>query len=62
MRNHTNGRQVAEKAQDLYAASRKMARESSAQAKSFIHAKPVLSTLLGVGAGFLLALLFRSRD
>jgi hypothetical protein len=53
---------VADKAQDLYSATRKVARQGSREANSFIHRSPVLSTLIGFGAGFLLSLLFRSRD
>ena len=62
MRTESNGVRAAEKAQEVFSASRKMARKASTQAKTFIHEKPVLSTLLGVGAGFLLAFIVRGRD
>jgi len=54
--------QVTDKAKDLYRASRKIARRGTSEANSFIHAKPVLSAVLGVGLGYLLSSLFRSRD
>ena len=60
-RNHT-GPQILEKAQDLYSNSREMARDGADRAKTFIHESPVLSTLLGVGAGFFIGLLMRRHD
>jgi len=62
MRNHSNGAKVAEKAKELYSSSRKVATHEIGRANSFIHKNPVKSALLGVGLGFLLASLFRSRD
>ena len=53
---------VAEKAQDLFSASRKIARQGRREANSFIHENPVLSSLIGFGAGYLLSLIFRSRE
>lgn len=61
MRNHDATR-VAEKAQDLYRSSKKFASRELSRAEEFIHEKPVLSTLLGVGLGFVIASFFRSRD
>lgn len=62
MRKPTSGSQVLEKAQDLYSNSRDFARNGAARAKSFIHESPVLSTLLGVGAGVLVGMWMRRRD
>ena len=59
---HSNGARVVEKAKDLYEDARERAAEGFDEANSFIHRKPVASTLIGVGIGFLLASLFRSRD
>lgn len=60
-RNHT-GSQIMEKAQDLYSNSRELARDGAARAKTFIHESPLLSTLLGVGAGFVVGLWMRRHD
>ena len=53
MRRHHNGSQILEKAQDLYSNSRDMAKDGASKANSFVHDRPVLSTLIGAGAGFL---------
>lgn len=62
MRRHRNGAQILEKAQDFYSNSREMARDGADRAKTFIHESPVLSTFLGVGAGFLIGMLLRRND
>ncbi len=62
MRMNFNANDVADKAQDLYKASRKMARKGTSEANSFINEKPLLSVALGFGAGYLLSWVFRSRD
>jgi len=62
MRIQAEASKVAAKARDLYSASRKVTRNGAKEAKSFIHARPVLSVFLGVGAGFLLARIFGSGD
>ena len=62
MRIQAEASKVAEKARDLYSASRKVTRNGAKEANSFIHARPVLSLFLGVGAGYVLARLFSSRD
>jgi ElaB/YqjD/DUF883 family membrane-anchored ribosome-binding protein len=62
MRKHRNGSQVLEKAQDLYVNSRDLAQDGAARAKTFIHESPVLSTLLGVGAGFLIGMWMKRGD
>ena len=62
MRRNHSAAQVLEKAQDLYSNSKDMAREGADRANTFIHESPLLSALLGVGAGFLIGLLMRRRD
>lgn len=62
MRHSHNGARVLEKAQDLYSTSRGKAEEGLDRAKSFIHAKPVTSTLLGLGLGVLLGVWMNRRD
>lgn len=57
-RNHTAS-QVLERAQDLYSNSRELARDGASKANSFVHDRPVLSTLIGAGAGFLVGWLLR---
>lgn len=52
---------LEDRAQEIYAASRQMARRGSSKARSFIHERPLISVLLGAGAGALLTLLFRPR-
>jgi hypothetical protein len=62
MRHHPNGSKVADKAKELYSSSRRLAEDEIERAGTFIHKNPVTSALLGVGLGFLLASIFRSRD
>ena len=62
MRRHSQGAQVFEKARDLYSNSKDLAQDSASRAKTFIHESPVLSTLLGVGAGFLIGLWMKRSD
>ncbi len=62
MRIQAEASKVADKARDLYSASRKITRNGAKEANSFIHARPVLSVFLGVGAGFVLAHLFGFRN
>jgi len=52
---------MANRAQDWYDESSKMAKKGSRRANSFIHEQPVLSTVLGVGAGLLLGFIFRGK-
>lgn len=59
MRKTHNGSHLLEKAQDLYSNSRDMAKDGATKANSFVHHRPVLSTLLGAGAGFLVGWLIR---
>jgi ElaB/YqjD/DUF883 family membrane-anchored ribosome-binding protein len=62
MRKHSTGSQVLEKAQDLYSNSRELARDGATRASTFIHESPVLSTILGVGAGFLIGMWMKRAD
>lgn len=62
MRKSTTGSHVLEKAHDLYSDSKDMARNGAERAKTFVHESPVLSTILGVGAGILIGIWMRRRD
>ncbi|HVR85818.1 MAG TPA: hypothetical protein VMU54_15980 [Planctomycetota bacterium] len=62
MKNPASRARLAERAKELYSSSRKAATEELDRANSFIQENPVKSALLGVGLGFLLASLWRSRD
>jgi ElaB/YqjD/DUF883 family membrane-anchored ribosome-binding protein len=62
MRTPPNGRRVAEKAEELYETSRKMAAGELSRARAYVVENPLKAVLLGVGAGFLLASIFRPRD
>jgi ElaB/YqjD/DUF883 family membrane-anchored ribosome-binding protein len=59
MRRAHTASQVIEKAQDLYSNSRDLARSGASKANTFMHDRPVLSTALGAGAGFLVGWMFR---
>ena len=61
MRQHPDDVKILDRAEKLFAASKKLARRGSSRAKSFILGRPMMSTLLGIGAGFILALLLRPR-
>ena len=61
-KSHHNGARVLDKAQDYYETTREKAGEGLDRAKSFIHAKPVTSTLLGLGLGMLFGLWMNRRD
>jgi ElaB/YqjD/DUF883 family membrane-anchored ribosome-binding protein len=54
-------RELMDRAEHLYRASRKLARQGTTQASSFIHARPILSTLMGVGTGILLGMFLNRR-
>ncbi len=62
MKNHANGNRVVDKARQVVRDSRDLAADELSKANSFIHRKPLLSAAIGVGLGFVLASLFRSRD
>ncbi len=62
MRRHRNGSHILEKAQDLYSNSREVARDGADRARTFIYESPVLSTILGVGAGFIVGMWLRRHD
>ncbi len=61
-----NGRSSAakalRKARDLYDDSSEVARNGASHAKTFIHHRPVLSTLLGLGLGVLIGHWLRPRE
>jgi ElaB/YqjD/DUF883 family membrane-anchored ribosome-binding protein len=61
MRHSALESKLEDRAQELYSASRQIARRGSSKARSFIHERPFLSLLIGAGAGALLTLLFRPR-
>ena len=54
MNGRTPTTKAPRKARDLYAGSRELARNGAFHAKSFIHQRPVLSALLGLGLGALI--------
>ena len=59
MRRTHSASEVLEKAQDLYSNSRDLARDGASKANTFVHDRPVLSTVLGAGAGFLIGWMIR---
>jgi len=61
MQKHANGRSVRERASEFLENSREFTKEHASQAKSYIREKPVLSVLLGLGAGLMVGLLFSRR-
>jgi ElaB/YqjD/DUF883 family membrane-anchored ribosome-binding protein len=62
MNNRTPVTKALRKARDLYADSREVARNGASHAKSFIHQRPLLSTLLGLGLGLLIGHWLRPRE
>jgi ElaB/YqjD/DUF883 family membrane-anchored ribosome-binding protein len=62
MNNRTPTAKVLRRARDLYDDSRDVARNGAARTKSFIHQRPVLSTLLGLGLGALIGHWLRPRE
>ena len=63
MRAHRLDRaEIMDRAGHLYSVSRKLAKKGQTRANTFIHKKPVWSTLLGVGAGVLLGMILRRGD
>lgn len=62
MRNHAHAARVVDQARRVVKDARDLAADELSKADSFIHRKPLLSAAIGVGLGFLLASLFRSRD
>ena len=61
MERHANGRSVRAQAVEFLENSREFTREHAAQAKSFMKEKPLLSVLMGLGAGLMVGLLFGRR-
>jgi hypothetical protein len=62
MNNRTPTAKALRRARDLYADSRDFARNGASHAKSFIHQRPVLSTLLGMGLGVLIGHWLRPKE
>ena len=62
MNRMTPATKVLRKAQDLYVNSRELAGNGASHAKSFIHQRPLLSTLLGLGLGVLIGHWLRPRE
>jgi len=62
MNNRTPTAKVLRTARDLVADTRDVARNGASQAKSFIHQRPVLSILLGLGLGVLIGHWLRPRE
>ena len=55
---HRKGDRFIEKAHDLWTDSGELARTGATQANGFIHRKPMAATLLGVGAGLCLGMVY----
>jgi hypothetical protein len=62
MNSRTPTAKALRRARDLYTDSRDIARNGASQAKSFIHQRPVLSTLLALGLGALIGHWLRPRE
>jgi hypothetical protein len=63
MHRRTNGAaRVVDRARHFYEDSREVAESGASKAKTFIHNRPILSALLGLGIGFLFGHLTRSSD
>jgi ElaB/YqjD/DUF883 family membrane-anchored ribosome-binding protein len=63
MTRHRNGGAPAfHKAARVVSETRDLARVGASRANSFIHARPIFSTVLGVAAGFVLGRLFPRGD
>ena len=61
MQRHANGRSVGEMASEFLENSREFTKDRASQAKGFIREKPILSALMGLGAGLMVGLLFSRR-
>ena len=61
MHRHVNGPTMREKAKEFLENYRGFAEEQATQAKTFIQEKPILSALLGIGAGLMVGLMFSRR-
>jgi ElaB/YqjD/DUF883 family membrane-anchored ribosome-binding protein len=62
MNERTSSTKGLRKARDLYADSKEVARNGASHAKTFVHQRPVLSTLLGLGLGLLIGHWLRPRE
>lgn len=55
---HRKSDPLIEKAHDLWTDSGELARTGATRANGFIHRKPVASTLLGIGAGVCIGMIY----
>jgi len=55
------GPKLMERATQVFDHTREFAKERAGQMKTFVHDKPFLTTLLGLGAGFVLGMLLTPR-
>ena len=62
MNNRAPVKKALRRARDLYDDSRDVARNGATRAKSFIHQRPILSTLLGLGLGVLIGHWLRPKE
>jgi len=62
MNNRATTPKVLRKARDLYSDSREVARNGATRAKSFIHRRPILSVLMGMGLGVLIGHWLRPKE
>ena len=61
MNHRTTATKTLRKARELYSDSREVARNGASRAKSFIHRRPILTTLMGMGLGVLIGLWLRPK-
>jgi hypothetical protein len=61
MFNRLNNDRFMDRARHVMTESRDFARASAEQTSDFIHSKPVVATMLGVGAGLILSIFYRRR-
>jgi hypothetical protein len=62
MNSRTPATKVMRRAQEMYSDSREAARNGASHAKTFIHQRPVLSTLMGLGLGLLIGHWMRPKE
>ena len=58
MFNRFNPELLADRAREVYGESRDMARRGAHEANSFIHSRPMAATLLALGAGVLMGMIY----
>ena len=62
MNDRTPVKKALRRARDLYDDSRQVARNGATRTNSFIHQRPILSTLLGLGLGVLIGHWLRPKE